>query len=616
MNRRRMWSGRRSGVVLTIIVSTILAALVAPNAIGASGAVPFDGDDPASGTRTVTIADITDFHGHIERGADVAAAFTLADSHNPGNMVAVSAGDLVGGSPYESAVQQDKPTLAMARTWGLTISAVGNHEFDRSVADFNNRIAAPANGIDWLCANVSTANKRPDGKLSRVKDYVIRTVNGKRVGFVGALTDALGSVATPQITRDADLAEHDVDAINRVAGELKRSGKADAVVALLHADASAVRDIGRDVDVVYAGHSHAVKRDVTAGGAPIIEAGSFGRDVAVQDLIIKGHGPHASVRVVDVDLGNGVQHTAVPGVLNVEGMNAQPVRQAAWMSAGGQDATAITRSQQVYASAGAYAAKVGGKVIGTLAHGANFDKRTSPGHEGSVGMLVADANRESVMRHVYAGLRLPVAGFANDGSIRTARLDMDGDGRVTVREVDSLLALQFKAAHETLRGRDVKAVLAQQFRRGADGGVKRRWIGISSNVAYRYVTCGGVDDPCAAEDAKAKAGKGDPDDADDRDGDSSRGQQRGKAAAEAEENYESAPVRIVDLTIDGKPVADDDLVIIASNSYLLQGGDDYTAFRAGTNYGELDMSYSQPLAEYLARHPVLAPHVPETGTEA
>lgn len=85
----------------------------------------------------MTIADITDFHGHIERGADNATAFTVADSHNPGNMIPVSTGDLVGGSPYESAVEKDQPTLDMAKAWGLTISAIGNHEFDRGVADFN-----------------------------------------------------------------------------------------------------------------------------------------------------------------------------------------------------------------------------------------------------------------------------------------------------------------------------------------------------------------------------------------------------------------------------------------------------------------------------------------------
>ena len=587
MKKRRRRAGGRPGVAIGTALCVVLTALVAPNIAGAAGAVPFSGEDPATGTRTVTIADITDFHGHIEHGADVAAAFTLADSHNPDNMVPVSTGDLVGGSPYESAVRQDKPTLDMAKVWGLTVSAVGNHEFDRSVADFNNRVAAPANGIDWLCANVSSANKSATGKLSHVKDYTIRTVNGKRIGFVGALTDALGSVATPQITEDADLSERAVDALNRVAGELKRSGKVDAVVALLHADASAATGLGRDVDLAYTGHTHAVKQGVTDGGAPIYEAGSFGQNMAVQDLIITGHGRHAKVQVADVNLGNGTEATAVPGVLNVEGLDAHP-RQAAWMSAGVVSNGSVARSRQLDTKAN-YAARAGNAVIGTLAPGTNFDKRTSVGHEGSVGMLVADANRESIMRNVHAGTRLPVVGFSNDGSLRTKQLDMDEDGKVTIREVDSLMALQFHAAHETLTGLGLKAVLAQQFHRNDDGELEHRWLGISSNVRYRYVQCGDGGATCTLGDS-----------------DGNGNQHTGVKAT----------VGIVDLTIDGRPIADDDLVIIASNSYLLQGGDNYSAFRAGSNYGELEMSYNQPLHEYLAAHPKLSAAVPETGTRA
>lgn len=587
MKKRRRRAGGRPGVAIGTALCVVLAALVAPNIAGAAGAVPFSGEDPATGTRTVTIADITDFHGHIEHGADVAAAFTLADSHNPDNMVPVSTGDLVGGSPYESAVRQDKPTLDMAKVWGLTVSAVGNHEFDRSVADFNNRVAAPANGIDWLCANVSSANKSATGKLSHVKDYTIRTVNGKRIGFVGALTDALGSVATPQITEDADLSERAVDALNRVAGELKRSGKVDAVVALLHADASAATGLGRDVDLAYTGHTHAVKQGVTDGGAPIYETGSFGQNMAVQDLIITGHGRHAKVQVADVNLGNGTEATAVPGVLNVEGLDAHP-RQAAWMSAGVVSNGSVARSRQLDTKAN-YAARAGNAVIGTLAPGTNFDKRTSVGHEGSVGMLVADANRESIMRNVYAGTRLPVVGFSNDGSLRTKQLDMDEDGKVTIREVDSLMALQFHAAHETLTGLGLKAVLAQQFHRNDDGELEHRWLGISSNVRYRYVQCGDGGATCTLGDS-----------------DGNGNQHTGVKAT----------VGIVDLTIDGRPITDDDLVIIVSNSYLLQGGDNYSAFRAGSNYGELEMSYTQPLHEYLAAHPKLSAAVPETGTRA
>ena len=62
------------------------------------------------------------------------------------------------------------------------------------------------------------------------------------------------------------------------------------------------------------------------------------------------------------------------------------------------------------------------------------------------------------------------------------------------------MALQFKAAHETLTGRDVKRVLAEQFRRD-DGRLERRWLGISSNVTYRYAECG-----TAGESGNADAG--------------------------------------------------------------------------------------------------------------
>lgn len=273
--------------------------------------------------------------------------------------------------------------------------------------------------------------------------------------------------------------------------------------------------------------------------------------------------------------------------------------QAAWMSAGAEENDEVSRAQHIYQAAATYANHTGSAVIGTLASGVNFDKQGSDKHGNTVGVLVADANRESIMKHMYAGNRLPVIGFSNNGSLRTPRLDMNGDGKVTVREVDSLMALQFKAAHETLTGRDVKRVLAEQFHRD-DGRLERRWLGISSNVTYRYAECG-----TAGESGNADAGV-------DTDSGADTNADADECAAD-----EHAAVRIVNLAVDGRPIADDDLVIIASNSYLLQGGDGYPAFRAGTNYGELNMPYSQPLHEYLAAHQGLTAVVAvPVGTQA
>lgn len=569
-NRRRFTAGRHRRTMGVIVALIMMTALVAPRAsAGVTGAVPFSGDDPASGIRTVTIADITDFHGHIERGADNAMAFDVADSHNPGNLIAVSTGDLVGGSPYESAALDDQPTLDMARAWGLTISAVGNHELDRGVADFNNRVTNPANGIDWLCANVSDANKASSGMPSRVKDYTIREVNGKRIGFVGALTGALGSVATPRITRDADLVGRDVDAINRVSRQLKRSGAVDAVVVLFHSDASNAVAIGGDADLIYTGHAHAVKRLVSRGGAPIIEAGSYGRDMAVQDLTISGSGRQAKVTVRDVDLGNGAEPTRVDGVVRVAGMAAHP-RQAAWMSAGGADPGRVARSERIFALAGERTSAIGDATIGSLAPGARYDTSVPGDRPGSLGLLVADANREAIIRRLYAGTRLHVVGFSNGGSLRTQRLDLNADRKISVREVDSLMALQFKTAHETFAVGKLKGVLAQQFWRDNDGKLRRKWLGVSSNVSYRYEDCATSDGRCGLSEQ----------------GDSQR----------------QEAVLITDLVIDGVAVRDDDLVIVASNSYLLQGGDGYSGFKAGANYGELDMEYAQPLKDYIRTH--------------
>lgn len=587
---RRTKAGRRPGVAIAVVTFLAIAALAVPNAFASNpGAVPF-ADTPQGTTRTVTLADITDFHGHIERGDDVAAGFTLADAHNPGHMVPVSAGDLVGGSPYESAFEQDRPTLEMAKAWGLTVSAVGNHEFDRGVADFDDRIAAPANGIDWLCANVSAANKSADGRLNRVKDYVIRNVNGKRVAFVGTLTDALGAVATPRITADADLGETAVHAINRVADRLsdgdESNGEADAVVALLHADAAAAAGTGvagldRNVDLVYAGHSHAVKRMRTAAGAPIIEAGSFGRQMAVQDLVITGTGRAATVDVRDVDLGNGMTPAGAAGVYDLAGVSgssagAAHVKQAAWESAG-EPSGRVRRAHAVWTKASAAARRVGSKVIGTIGRGAYFGKVPSAGVESALGVLVADAEREAIMRDLYAGDRIPVVGFSNDGSLRTANLDANGDGRITLREADSMMALQFKVAKTTLTGRELKAVLAQQWRRRGGRTVVSR-LGVSDNVRYRYVTDG---------HAPSVPGEGTDD--------------LGGAS-------------IVDLTVDGRAIGDDDLVIAASNSFLLQGGDRYTAFRSGMNYHEFDEGYGAALVDYLGRHPDVRVPLPVTGT--
>src|SRR5690348_14994702 len=52
----------------------------------------------------------------------------LREGHK--NNIFVAAGDLIGASPFLSAMFHDEPTIESMSMMGLALSAVGNHEFD------------------------------------------------------------------------------------------------------------------------------------------------------------------------------------------------------------------------------------------------------------------------------------------------------------------------------------------------------------------------------------------------------------------------------------------------------------------------------------------------------
>ena len=116
--------------------------------------------------------------------------------------------------------------------------------------------------------------------------------------------------------------------------------------------------------MVYTGHSHAIKRGTTAGGAPIYEAGSFGRNMAVQDLIITGAGRRATVRV---PMWTSAMAPAIRRLTACWAwkLNAHPA-QAAWMSAGAEENDEVSRAQHIYQAAATYSNHAGNAVIGTL----------------------------------------------------------------------------------------------------------------------------------------------------------------------------------------------------------------------------------------------------------
>lgn len=241
-------------------------------------------EQTAAATTTITVLGITDLDGRIERTADPATgtvtgpgAVTLACEvararESSPDALLVSSGDNVGGSTASPAPLEDRLALDVLNAMGLDASALGGHELGRGMDDLTGRIL-PAAAFPYLAANLADPALDAEGDGGAL----IRDVGGVKVGLIGVATDESPSPVAPA-----------AEAANARAAELKRTGAADVVVVLAHADAAelAARLTG-SVDVVLGGRSHVTR---PGEGGPATVTSTDGRDIAVLQADHDGRG--------------------------------------------------------------------------------------------------------------------------------------------------------------------------------------------------------------------------------------------------------------------------------------------------------------------------------------
>ena len=221
-------------------------------ALAATGfvALPAGAVTNDDGTVTIDIAAISDFHGHIENAPQLDNMIKDIEAANPGDTIFAANGDLVGGSAFVSAIDQDNPTMDILDAMGLQVSSVGNHEYDKGYDDLVNRIAQQ---VSWpyLVSNVTPV----DPPLAPYS--VVTTESDVTVAFVGAVTEELPTLVSPGgiagLTIDDPIAAVDAQAALLKDGD-PSNGEADIVVALIHETAGISKNTGADVDAVVAGH--------------------------------------------------------------------------------------------------------------------------------------------------------------------------------------------------------------------------------------------------------------------------------------------------------------------------------------------------------------------------
>jgi 5'-nucleotidase len=228
--------------------------------------------DPADKTRKATVA-----AGGVERMA------TLVNQLRQGrrNTIFVAAGDLIGASPFLSAMFHDEPTIESLSMMGLEVASVGNHEFDEGKDELKRMQNGGCHPVDqcqgphpflgagfhYLAAStIETAT----GKTI-FPAYEIRQFDGIPIAFIGLTLKGTPGIVSPAGAAGLEFKD-EADTVNALVPELKAKG-VEAIVVLIHeggyptgdynecpgisgAIVDIVKRFDRAVDVVVSGHTH------------------------------------------------------------------------------------------------------------------------------------------------------------------------------------------------------------------------------------------------------------------------------------------------------------------------------------------------------------------------
>ena len=285
---------------------------------------------------TAKILGFNDFHGYLNGqmiggrpvgGAAVLAAYLKAESAEVDNRaVIVHAGDVVGASPAESALQHDEPTIhflnllandqcvadALMAPLCNMVGTLGNHEFDDGPQEmirllFGGRHpdAAPDlpawSGAEfpYVSANVV---REETGELV-LPPYVVKEIGGVPVAFIGAVLRSTPEIVIAYGTEGISFLD-EVETINRYVEEIRNQNIRAIVLTIHHGFAQnplappenleenqfieLVRQLDDEVDVVISGHLHAHTNLLVPGrnGKEILLTQAFEEGTAYSDIDI------------------------------------------------------------------------------------------------------------------------------------------------------------------------------------------------------------------------------------------------------------------------------------------------------------------------------------------
>jgi 5'-nucleotidase len=406
---------------------------------------------PAGGIRIADPADKTRKIMVPAGGSETMATLVsqLREGHR--NTIFIAAGDLIGASPFLSAMFHDEPTIESLSMMGLEIASVGNHEFDEGKGELKRMQNGgchptdkcqgphPFAGAKFHYLAASTIEK--DTGKTIFPPYEIREFDGIPVAFIGLTLKGTPDIISPVSAAGLEFRD-EADTVNALVPELKARG-VEAIVVLIHEGGFPAGDYNECPGI----------------SGPIVDiVKKFDRAV---DVVVSGHTHQAYVCEIDgrlVTSGDkyGTLVTAIdlkldPKTRDVSSARADNVIVRTGSLARDPEQIALLESYDKVAAP--IANRPAGSITDTLSRNPNA------AGESALGDIIADAQLAATSATAGGGA---VLAFTNPGGVRTD-ITKKQEGAVTYADVFASQPFRNHLVTLSLTGNQIKTMLEQQW---------------------------------------------------------------------------------------------------------------------------------------------------------
>jgi 5'-nucleotidase len=442
-----------AALMLTYPASRAVAETAAPVEVRILAINDFHGNlrPPQGGIRIADPDDKTKKIAVPAGGAEHMATLVKQLRVGKKNNIFVAAGDLIGASPFLSAMFHDEPTIESLSMMGLEVASVGNHEFDEGMDELLRMQNGgchpvdkcqgphPFKGATFHYLAASTIEKSTGRTV--FPPYEIKQFDGIPIAFIGLTLKGTPNIVSPPGV--AGLVFNDeAETVNALAPELRARG-VEAIVVLIHEGGfptgdynecpgisgpivEIVKKFDKAVDVVISGHTHQAYT-CEIDGRLVTSGDKFG----------------AIVTTIDLKLD--------PGTRDVISAKADNVIVRTGVFAKDPEQTALLEAYDKVA--GPIANRAAGSITASLSRAPN------DAGESVLGELIADAQLDATRADDNGSAMIA---FTNPGGIRTD-IAKKPDGTVSYADVFASQPFRNQLVTLTLTGAQIKDMLEQQW---------------------------------------------------------------------------------------------------------------------------------------------------------